>query len=71
MGVLGSPALPREEEEVVTKDETFELVIRTEIGMPLMLMERGKYMQMEERHHSQGWRFDGDYSDRGTLLHPE
>lgn len=69
MGVLGSPALPREGEDVVTKDESLELVRRTEIDMSLMLMERGKCMQMEERCRSQGWRFDGGWSDGGTLLH--
>lgn len=52
---MTSPALPRGEEGV-TKEENFEVALRNETGMPLVLMKRRKWMQAEERRCSQDWR---------------
>lgn len=56
-----SPALPGGEGEGITKGENSQLVLRKELRTQV---ERGKWMQVEERYGSQAWRFERGWGNR-------
>lgn len=55
--------MPGKEEEGVTKGKNFQLVSRNELRM---WMERGKWMQVEERGCSQAWRPERGWDNQET-----
>lgn len=51
-------------------EENFKFILRNELDMPLVLMERGKWMQVEERHCSQHWRCERVWGNQEAFFTP-